>query len=123
MSFKPEELEVAAKAEFEAFMESSDMASIRNGYPDSAVVRWEDMSDGVRESWRDGVHRPQRGDAVERWLKAKRDAEKDCWGETEHYRSFDLLLDEYRLRADTGLLLSEDIALADPNALEHTRGE
>ncbi len=99
-------IEEAAKANFEACLDD-----IRRGGGDVPLT-WEGIPEEMRQVWRDDVHRPHRDDEIARWLKAKRDAEKDCWGETEHYRSFDLLLDEYRLRADTGLLLHEDIALA-----------
>lgn len=47
---------------------------------------------------------PRRGDAVETWLKAQRDA---CFGHATTYNAIDGLLDEYRLHADTGTPLDE----------------
>ncbi len=106
MSFKPKEVDAAAKAEFEAFMESSDMATVRKGYPDSAVVRWEDMSEGVKDSWRDGVHRPSRGDSIETWLIAK--IADSRWDADDAY-AYNKLLKEYQRRADLELLLHEEV--------------
>jgi hypothetical protein len=55
---------------------------------------------------------PMRGDAVEKWLKAKRDEwpRPHSSMETQGWDVLDELLDEYRLRADTGLTLTDDIA-------------
>ena len=62
-------------------------------------------------------HMPHRGSDVEKWIKARRDAEMRQYGShvsppTPAWHAYDDLLDEYRLRADTGLMLGEDIALA-----------
>lgn len=50
------------------------------------------------------VFMPARGDAVEAWLKAQRDA---CFGHASTHNVVDGLLDEYRLHADTGTPLHE----------------
>lgn len=47
----------------------------------------------------DGIRAPRRGDAVAEWLKAGRDQYPP---ESNHYMAMDLLLDDYRLHADTG---------------------
>lgn len=49
---------------------------------------------------------PRRGDAVEQWLKAQRDAAVDY---PEAYQGADGLLDLYRLHADTGTPLGEHV--------------
>jgi hypothetical protein len=48
-------------------------------------------------------HHPQRDDQVAAWIKDRRDAHKnnDLWA------ALDVLLDEYRLAADTGWSLEE----------------
>lgn len=61
-----------------------------------------------------------RGDAVEKWLKGLRDQYRpvdwvdDVRGKRQipnrEYAALDEALDEYRLRADTGLTLADDIA-------------
>jgi hypothetical protein len=60
-------------------------------------------------------HTPRRGSDVEAWIKAHRDhwllQTRQHAGE---YVALDNLLEEYRLRADTGLSLSDDISLAGP---------
>lgn len=48
--------------------------------------------------------RPQRGDAVEQWLKARRDRHRE---QTDDWCHIDELLDEYRLHADTGTPLDQ----------------
>ncbi|MEU8642302.1 hypothetical protein AB0C91_10330 [Streptomyces sp. NPDC048674] len=48
----------------------------------------------------------RRGDAVEAWLKAQRDAAAD---HPEAYQAVDGLLDQYRLHADTGTPLNEHV--------------
>jgi hypothetical protein len=65
-------------------------------------------------------HLPMRGDAVEKWLKGLRDQYRpvdwvdDVRGKRQipnrEYAALDEALDEYRLRADTGLTLADDIA-------------
>ena len=50
--------------------------------------------------------RPQRGDAVEAWLKQQRDR---CIGHASTYNAVDGLLDEYRLHADTGTPLDQHV--------------
>jgi hypothetical protein len=65
-------------------------------------------------------HVPMRGDAVEKWLKGLRDQYRpvdwvdDVRGKRQipnrEYAALDEALDEYRLRADTGLTLADDIA-------------
>lgn len=44
-------------------------------------------------------HSPRRGSDVEAWLKAERDKYQE---RTEAWYALDELLDDYRLRADTG---------------------
>lgn len=53
---------------------------------------------------------PHRGDAVAEWLKGYRDGLVQ--GTTAWY-AVDDLLDEYRLRADLGLTLAEELAIGD----------
>jgi hypothetical protein len=56
-----------------------------------------------------GAGLPHRGDAVEAWIKAHRDAE-DLSGPLDVYGpwdALDALLDEYRLAADTGQTLAQ----------------
>jgi hypothetical protein len=53
-------------------------------------------------------HRPQRGDAVEAWLKQQRD--QYGWHGTNdatRWNTLDRLLDDYRLHADTGTPLDQ----------------
>lgn len=54
--------------------------------------------------------RPKRGDEVEAWLKRQRDSydQSNGYGYSA-YRALDFALDEYRLHADTGTPLSEEI--------------
>lgn len=54
---------------------------------------------------------PKRGDEVEAWLKHVRDEYPHGYGE---WNALDNLLDEYRLRADTGLTLDRPIEEAGP---------
>jgi hypothetical protein len=58
----------------------------------------------------DEAKMPHRGDAVEAWLKKTRDEYKNEDG-TEHpyYWPLDTLLDNYRLHADTGTPLNEEV--------------
>lgn len=51
---------------------------------------------------------PHRDDAVATWLKAQRDEREGPQGRLQ-YAAIDALLDEYRLRADLGLELDEEI--------------
>lgn len=44
------------------------------------------------------LYRPQRGDAVEAWLKARRDQHRE---QTDDWFFLDELLNDYRLHADT----------------------
>lgn len=55
-------------------------------------------------------HSPRRGDAVEHWIKAKRDALDQQMPEL-HLRwvALDDLLDDYRLAADTGMTWIEPL--------------
>lgn len=57
----------------------------------------------ARSDFRHGppVHRPERDDAVEVWIKAHRD-EYRPGGDIEEWSTLDRLLDAYRLAADTG---------------------
>lgn len=50
---------------------------------------------------------PARGDAVEVWLKAQRDAHSDRYGVTPAWYALDDTLDRYRLHADTGTPLDQ----------------
>jgi hypothetical protein len=110
-------LEVAAEQNWKAMWDEVDRVTKATGGPEVSAIAWENVTEECRQAWRDAVHRPHRGDEVERWLKTRRDAEKDVWGETDAYGPYDRLLDEYRLRADTGLLLHEDISLATPDGV------
>lgn len=60
-------------------------------------------------------HLPYRGSDVETWVKAFRD---QCSKGTPWFASLDELLDDYRLRCDTGLTLREDIVLAGESGAE-----
>lgn len=53
------------------------------------------------------THQPKRGDEVEAWIKSKR----DDWEDASElvYGALDDLLDEYRLHADTGIPLTEEV--------------
>lgn len=55
-------------------------------------------------------HQPMRDDDVAKWLKAKRD--EYVWDGTQlaGYRIIDLLLEEYRARADYGFTLDHDMS-------------
>jgi hypothetical protein len=80
-------------------------------------VTWDQVPEDVKQSWREGVHRPARGSDVEAWLKTKRNAvdrvNPDPTGISRAvWHIYDSLLEEYRLRADTGLYLHEDISKA-----------
>jgi DNA polymerase-3 subunit epsilon len=53
-------------------------------------------------------HQPARGDAVEQWLKAQRDAHLDGYNSpSPEWHALDRVLDDYRLHADTGTPLGE----------------
>jgi hypothetical protein len=53
------------------------------------------------------VPKPRRGDAFAEWLKKKRDGYD---GQSDPaYRALDDALDDYRLRADTGMWLEEEM--------------
>ena len=52
-----------------------------------------------------GAHQPTRGSDVEAWIKAMRDRHP----RTPWWTTLDELLEDYRLRADTGLSLSAPI--------------
>ncbi len=107
MSFKPEMIEAAARAEFEAFMESAEgIPTVSKGFPPKMCLTWDDMSEGIKETWRDGVHRPQRGDAVEQWLIVK--IADSRWDSDDEY-AYCKLLKEYQRRADLELLLHEEL--------------
>jgi hypothetical protein len=60
----------------------------------------------------DGAHIPRRGSDVEAWLKAQR----DNWSKLQdpEWIALDRLLDDYRLRADTGTKLTEEIPEGTP---------
>jgi hypothetical protein len=64
------------------------------------------------------LHQPSRGSDVEAWLKAERD--KHLTGSrgwrTPEWSALDSALEDYRLRADTGLYLHQDIEEAGPHA-------
>lgn len=55
------------------------------------------------------AHRPRRGDAVATWLKEQRDAHLDGYGKPPEWHTLDRLLDLYRLHADTGTPLGQDV--------------
>ncbi len=56
---------------------------------------------------------PERGDAIEAWLKAKRQESNDESNTSslasERYWAYDALLDEYRAHADFGVPLGEEL--------------
>lgn len=70
---------------------------------DAAVIH---RAARIIELLEDHGHVPHREDAVATWIKRKRDG----WerGDNE-WRLIDWLLDDYRLHADTGAPLSEDV--------------
>ena len=73
------------------------------------------MPEEHREVWRAVIHRPARGSDVEAWLRDKRYEHEGPRGERDvAWRVLDTLLEDYRLRADTGLLLHQDIEEAGP---------
>jgi len=53
--------------------------------------------------------RPQRDDAVAKWLQRKRDI-PEMFSNSDYYWAIDGLLDEYRTRADYGLSLESDMS-------------
>ena len=55
-------------------------------------------------------HQPRRDDDVAKWLKAKRDEYAWDGEKLAQWRVIDLLLDEYRARADYGFTLDHDIS-------------
>lgn len=63
------------------------------------------------------VHRPRRDDEVAAWLKAKRDEYEGALGPRNAAArdTLDSLLDEYRLRADTGATLSTPLEEIGPH--------
>jgi hypothetical protein len=65
---------------------------------------------------------PARGDAVEAWLKARRDEYLNAYGRTPEWYALDAVLDAYRLHADTGTPLREHLCegrvAGDCNCLE-----
>jgi DNA polymerase-3 subunit epsilon len=71
---------------------------------------------------REAVHQPRRGDAVEQWLKARRDEHADKYGRVPAWWALDGLLDNYRLHADTGTPLGQHVcesrAVGDCDCLE-----
>lgn len=52
---------------------------------------------------------PARGDAVEAWLKARRDLLADNYGRLPAWYAVDDVLDAYRLHADTGTPLDQHV--------------
>jgi hypothetical protein len=83
------------------------MAGEETPYP------WEKLNQSIQMLWKDKIHRPSRGSDVETWLKAERDMRLPG---TESWGTLDMILDQYRLRADTGLYLHQDIGEAGPHA-------
>jgi len=55
-------------------------------------------------------HRAMRGDEVERFIRESRDYWKNTPGDNTQWQVLDDLLDDYRLHADTGTLLHEEVA-------------
>jgi hypothetical protein len=51
---------------------------------------------------------PERGDAVERWLKTFRDQQSPV---SDEWHTADWLLDDYRLHADTGTPLDAEVEI------------
>ena len=62
----------------------------------------------------DGLHIPKRGDAVEQWLRTERDKyevsrdHNDFVGH-DAYWALDDLIDSYRLHADTGMPIDQEV--------------
>lgn len=54
------------------------------------------------------THLPRRGSDVEAWIRREREI-CDKWGDRQGWLQLDSLLDQYRLRADLGLILTEEI--------------
>lgn len=54
------------------------------------------------------IHRPQRGDDVDEWVKRNRDFYRATNVNVDGYTVLDNLLNDYRLHADTGMPLSEE---------------
>lgn len=110
----PNALDEAARLNWEGTWAQLDAAAAVAGWPKS-TISWNDVNEGLKEEWRRDVHRPHRGSDVERWLKAQRDRYKDNDEyDVPRWLALDEALDQYRLRADTGLLLHEDIEKAGP---------
>lgn len=60
---------------------------------------------------------PRRGDDVEQWLKRERDL---CARDNEQWHCLDFMLEDYRLHADTGTPLSEEVRISHPVRLTGT---
>jgi hypothetical protein len=54
-------------------------------------------------------HVPHRGDDVAEWVKRRRDEYAQHGASSDEWTALDDLLDDYRLHADTGTPLSEDV--------------
>ena len=52
---------------------------------------------------------PARGDAVDTWLRAQRDAHTDGYTRDPEWEAIDAVLDAYRLHADTGTPLDQHV--------------
>jgi hypothetical protein len=67
-------------------------------------------------------HYPHRGDQIEAWIKDRRDAEDQTrpWDTYGPWDALDVLLDEYRLAADTGQSL-ENIVNGEPEDVPPAR--
>jgi len=58
------------------------------------------------------MHEPHRGSDVEAWIKRTRDKYSRYWPDNLDYHSWtvlDQMLDDYRLRADTGRSMAGDV--------------
>lgn len=69
------------------------------------------IKDNPGEVAKSGGHRPERGDEIEAWIKAVRDGHLSTGpdGRTEAWYALDDLLDDYRLHADTGTPMLEEV--------------
>lgn len=73
------------------------------------------LADQAQRFHKEMTEMPRRDDAVAVWLKAYRDQfNKNDGNHIVQWNALDDLLDEYRLRSDTGLSLADDIEKAGP---------
>ncbi len=69
---------------------------------------WRHVSDVLHHRYPEPVHKPRRGDAVEQWLKARRDEFSQAVD--TQWDTIDDLLTTYRLHADLQTPLNQTVS-------------